>query len=215
VGSGIANRPRRRRRGSLAIACASAALDGRDPLFERLAAHVDLHARLERREGRRALLRQTLGDLQPVDRVDPVEALRDRARLVALDRRDEMPDEGEVPQPLHLCQGFLHLVFAEVALSGGVRRAEALGGKRLADGHENYVTGVAPGRRARRCDAGLYGLQALFDCVHNAPDYAGAPKGWPLKLPHRTKSIWTFPNSSPSSSRTKPPTCTCPPGSRR
>ena len=91
-----------------------------------------------------------------------------------------MPDERDVPQPLDLRDRLLHLVLAEVPLTHGVCGAEVGGGKRLADGDENYVTGVAPDTLARRGDAGLYGLQALFDCVHNAPDYAGPPKGWPF-----------------------------------
>ena len=51
---------------------------GARPLFDRLAADVDLQADVERRQRRRPLRAQPLGELEPVDRVHPVEVARRR-----------------------------------------------------------------------------------------------------------------------------------------
>ena len=65
----------------------------RHAALSRLAADVDLNAHLQRRQVRRPLLGEALGDLQPIDRMDPVEMLGGEARLVALQRADQVPLE--------------------------------------------------------------------------------------------------------------------------
>ncbi len=81
--------------------------------------------------------------------------------------------------------GVLRVVLPEIALAGGMRRADRVGREGLAHRDENYVTRVPPRGRAGAGDAGLYGLQALFNCVHNAPDFPGAPRGWRRTLQKR------------------------------
>ena len=71
------------------------------------AINVDLNAHLQRHQGCRALLAQTLGDPEPIDRMHPVEVLGDQARLVALDGADAMPLQRQVPQGMDLLYGFL------------------------------------------------------------------------------------------------------------
>jgi len=63
----------------------------RDAALRRLAADVHLQQDVQRSQAGRPLLGQALRDLQPVDRLDPIELLGDDARLVALDRPDEVP----------------------------------------------------------------------------------------------------------------------------
>ena len=66
----------------------------RDAALGRLVADVDLHADLQRRAAGRALRREALGDLQAVDALHPVERRGGLARLVALQRADEVPGRG-------------------------------------------------------------------------------------------------------------------------
>ena len=101
---------------------------GRRSALRRLAAHVHLHADLQGRQARGPLHRETLRDLQAIDRVHPVEALRDRARLVALERSDEVPDEVALVERGELGERLLEVVFAEVALPGRVRVTVLAGG---------------------------------------------------------------------------------------
>ena len=75
VGSGMPMIPRSRSRGSAATACASATrLGRRDAALRRLAADVDLHADVERRQRRPAARADSRSrDLHPVDALHPVE----------------------------------------------------------------------------------------------------------------------------------------------
>ena len=64
-----------------------------------------------------ALRRETLGDLHAVDRLHPVEGFRDGARLVRLQRPDEVPLDLGVgmarPEKPALLHPFLHVVLPE------------------------------------------------------------------------------------------------------
>jgi hypothetical protein len=92
----------------------------RQPTLAGLAADVDLQADVQRGQLRRALVRQALCDLQPVHRVHPVEGLGHYARLVALQRADEVPGDvtAQVGQLGHFVERFLHVVLAELVLPG-------------------------------------------------------------------------------------------------
>ena len=70
----------------------------RDAGLRRLAAEVDLDAHVERRQRLGALRGEPLRDPDPVHRVDPVEVLRGLARLVGLQRADEVAAEAATGQ---------------------------------------------------------------------------------------------------------------------
>jgi hypothetical protein len=91
---------------------------GRATAFARFAGDVNLEADLQGRQDRRALRGQAFGNLQTVDRMHPVEAFGDRARLVALQRADEMPFQLAAGKSRTLVDAFLHVVLAEGALAG-------------------------------------------------------------------------------------------------
>ena len=94
-GAGLGNRHQaaqaHARQRAQPAAPASASCSGRDTALAGLTADVDLDAHLQSRQMSRALLRQPLCDLQPIHALHPVEMFGDEARLVALDRTDEVP----------------------------------------------------------------------------------------------------------------------------
>ncbi len=65
----------------------------------------------------RPLLVQAKGDALPVQRVDPVEMLRDGAGLVALELAGEVPGELQILQFLLLGQRFLQVILTKIALA--------------------------------------------------------------------------------------------------
>ena len=101
------------------------------------------------------LSRQTLGDLQPVDGMHPVELLGDQLRLVRLQRADEMPFDlaAQISQFSDLRDRFLHVVFAERALAGVEGGAHVFGGKGLRDREQRDRRGIARSVRRRLYDA--------------------------------------------------------------
>ena len=103
-----------------------------------LAADVHLQADLQGRQFGRALRREPLGDLQTLDAVHPVEGSRDLARLVGLQRADQVPLDAraQIGQRPHLGERLLHVVLAEGALPGVVRLAQRGRVEGLADGEQ-------------------------------------------------------------------------------
>jgi hypothetical protein len=79
----------------------------------------------------------------------------DGARLVRLQRSDEMPFDGcaQVGERFDLRDGFLHVVLAECALARGVGGAYVVGGEGLGDGEQRDRLRVAAGRVRRALDA--------------------------------------------------------------
>ncbi len=131
-----------------------------------LATDVDLDADVEWRQMHVALCRQALGDLQAVDAMHPVEGIRHRTGLVALQRADEMPLEAERTQRLDLVHALLHVVLAESALPGDGSLAHGLRGPGLAHREQLHVGGVAPGTSRRVVDAGAHRVEARSDRRH-------------------------------------------------
>src|SRR5690606_20247577 len=86
-----------------------------------LASQVHLDQDVQRRRVVRPLLGESPRDPFAIDRVRPVKALGDEARLVALDASDEMPDDVEVGERVELRLRFLSVALAEIALSGPIR----------------------------------------------------------------------------------------------
>ena len=82
---------------------------------------------------RRALRREPLGNADPVHGVHPVEERRGLARLVGLQRADEVAAKCEARERLEMRARFLHVVFAEVGEPRGEGRFHALDRLRLAD----------------------------------------------------------------------------------
>ena len=67
---------------------------------------------------------QPSSHLVPGDGVDPVEVAGKVPGFVALNGADEVPDGIAVSQSRYLVDGFLHIVFPEVALPGVQRGAD-------------------------------------------------------------------------------------------
>src|SRR5690606_35584084 len=92
---------------------------------------------------RRTLLRQALGDLQPIDTVDPGEMLGNGAALVRLQGTYEMPGQREIAERRDLRQCLLAVVFANIADArdcGGANRGEPLC---LAHGEQQHLAFAA------------------------------------------------------------------------
>ena len=64
-------------------------------------------------------------------------------------------------------QRLLHIIFAELALSGGMRGAHLGRSKGLAHRKQGDFAGIASGRARRRGNSRPYGLQVTLDCGHN------------------------------------------------
>jgi len=125
-----------------------------------------------------ALRRQTLGDLEAVDTMHPVEGVRHRARLVALQRADEMPLEAQRSQRLDLVDAFLHVVLAKGALAGRSGLAHRGRGPGLAHREQRHARRLAPGKLRRGSDAGAHVMQAGGD-RHHVP----WPISWEFEAP--------------------------------
>ena len=87
---------------------------GCDAGLRRLVAELDLDADGERRQRVRPLRGEPLGDPQPVERVHPVKERRRLARLVGLQRADEVAAEGTAGERPEMRARFLQVVLAEV-----------------------------------------------------------------------------------------------------
>jgi len=69
---------------------------------------------------------------------------------------DEMPSQVHVGRFADLLQGFLDLVFAEVALAGGPGGADMIRAEGLRYGDELDIRRVPAGAAGRRVDPGPY-----------------------------------------------------------
>ena len=114
-----------------------------------------------------ALGGQALGDLQAVDAVHPGEVFRDRAGLVALDGADEVPDDIEVCQRIHLRESLLEIALPEVPLTGSMGGADDFGIEGLRHGDQLNVARVAAGRPGCGADPILHGLQPRGQSLDN------------------------------------------------
>jgi hypothetical protein len=121
----------------------------------------------------RALLGQALRDLQPIDRVRPVEVLRHHPRLVALDRADAVPGQGQVGQQRLLLHGLLDVVFAERSLARCMGLAHCFGAESLGHGKQRDFVHVALRSRAGARDPAVHGLEVGSNRRHNGPEAIG------------------------------------------
>jgi hypothetical protein len=186
---------------------------GRHAGLGRPAVDVDLQAHLQRRQFGRPLLRQALRDLQPVDRVRPMEMRRHQPRLVALDRAYAMPLQRQAGQQRHLLHRFLDVVLAEGILARGLRRAHGFRGHGLGHGKQRDFVHVPSRGCAGCCYPFSHALEVAGNRRHNGP---GHP--WRTQRPAEAmikRDLWILPSCCHSASRTKLRTFTCRPACRR
>ena len=212
AGAGAAApRPRARARATSA---------GATPLLRRLAADVDLQAHLRAaRSAGRPLRAQPLGDLQAIDRVDPVEVLGDDAAsccsAAGRSGATRAARAGRRSAAIFSTR-FLHVVLAEAALAGGVRLAHRVGAEGLAHGEQRDAFHGASGGRHKRlqCASCTWASLSAIIAIHAPRSRAGARLAARSRH-HFRDEPWTLPNCWRSRSRTRPPTCTCRPACRR
>ena len=136
---------------------------GRDAAFARLGADVDLHANVERTLSCFTCSRQSLGNGHPVDGFHPRELRRRGARLVPLQRSDQMPfDVRQIGQRGHLGRRLLHVVLAEGALPERMDGPDRLRRHALAHGEQPDRRRIATRGVGRPRDALLHGLPRLL-----------------------------------------------------
>ncbi len=141
---------------------------GSHAMFAGLAADIDLDADVEGRQMGRTLLRQTLGDFLPLHAMDPGEAFRDGAGLVALHGADEMPFQGQVGEGIQLAQGFLEITLAEGGKPTGMGFADGFRRKSLADGQQAGASSGSAGLGTGGFDVFPASLHGDGDRSHNA-----------------------------------------------
>ena len=133
-----------------------------DGVFEGIRAYSGrvfrLDEHVERRPTNGPLVRQAAGDFFPVQSLHPVEMLGRGARLVALERPDEMPLQGR--QRADLGQRVLHVILAEGLLARGQRFAHALDAVPLGDCQQSHSRALS--------DARFHNLQVVCNCCHNS-----------------------------------------------
>src|SRR5690606_3284611 len=102
-----------------------------------------------------ALRGKSLGDMQPVHAVDPVEILRDQSGLVGLYPADEMPRrrQATLAQGGDFPQCFLEIPLAEMLDARPGRHLEGACRLAYADGHWCDRVGTPAGLRRRGGDA--------------------------------------------------------------
>ena len=131
--------------------------------FRGFAGNIHLDADLQRCEVSRALLGKPLGYFQAVHRVHPGKARGYQARLVALQRSDEVPFKPQAGQFRCLVDSFLHIVFAERPLSCRDGLAHAGGWPGLGNGQQLHGICRPPGGNAGSGDTCTHGLQVGGD----------------------------------------------------
>ncbi len=160
--------PRKRRPGNSATCRASASASlGQHPRFAGATVRIDLNTHLQRRHCGGALLTQALRHLEPVYRVDPVKMLGDQARLVALDRANAMPLQGQMAQCRDLFHGFLNVVFAKGSLSGRMGGQHRIRAKSLGHGQQSHLADVATSGLAGQGNSASNSLKVDFNHGHN------------------------------------------------
>ena len=129
----------------------------------RLGVDVDLDADVEVPLGRGVQARRDLG---AVHRVDPLEVPGKVARLVGLNRADEVPSDVEIGERADLLDRFLGVVFAEMPQPACMGGANLGCGSRLGYGEQLDAVGRTPGSLLSRADGGADGVDVHLcgDC---------------------------------------------------
>ncbi len=95
--------------------------------------------------------------------------LGDRARLVALDRADEVPLERQRSELRDFFHTFLRVALTEGALSCGICLKNALGREGLGDRDERDLISAPVSALRGTLDSCANCLQVGSDCGHNLP----------------------------------------------
>ena len=133
----------------------------------RAAVDVHLQADLQRRELWRALLRQALRNLQPVDAVDPVEVRCHQPGLVALHRTDAVPLQAQARQQRNLLDCLLDVVLAERQLAASVCVAHCVGAEGFRHRQQRDIGHGALRPRTRSGDPLVNSLEIVTNRGHN------------------------------------------------
>lgn len=143
--------------------------------FVRATVHIHLKADLKIGQLGGALFAQALGDLEPINRLNPIKSLGHWPRFVALQRSDAMPLERSIgatlAQGLDLFRAFLHIVFAKSMLTGIERQTDGVGVKRLGNGEQSHGALIASRLGASPLQAFVNLLEIAFNGRHNLPSY--------------------------------------------
>ena len=106
-----------------------------------------------------ALLGKPLGDLESVDRVNPLESFCDKARLIALQGADEVPFQIRKGCFTNLVYTFLHIVLAKRLLTGARSLLNVRSRPGLGDGQKRDLFGLPPTAPRGFADTRENGLQ--------------------------------------------------------
>jgi hypothetical protein len=171
----ISGRARRRDRHEAAQAKTRQAGDRRgepgdfrhgDAALGRFAGDVHFDEHIERRHPSGPLFGQAVGDFYPVDSLHPVEALCSEARLVALERTDQVPLRAG--RERHFPHCFLHVVLAERVEPRSLRLRDARAGMSLRNCQQSHRSGVAAGGPGGARDACFHSLHVFENHCHNS-----------------------------------------------
>ncbi len=148
-----------------------AQLSRRATALLRLAAHVDLDQHDHGFASQICCpLAQLLSQADRVHGVDRAGELGDELGLVALQMPDHVPAQAvEIREQTGFLGQFLHVAFAEVALTGRVGGAHVVGGLRLRYREQAHGSGFAAGVQGGVGDAFVQRLETCDDAVTQAP----------------------------------------------
>jgi twitching motility protein PilT len=126
------------------------------------------------------LFGKALRNSQLIDGMYPVESLGNQARLVGLQRTDEMPVKPQRPQLVDLGKALLNIAFAKSALAGGCQLTYGSGRPVFAHGEQANIGGVTAVLPRGAGDSRENGLQLGSKCGHNRAlrrfqEYSTAP----------------------------------------
>ena len=138
----------------------------RDTRLLRLVVDVDLDQYVERVGIDGALIRQALRDFGAIEGLHPLKVVGDIARLVRLDRADEMPLQLQVTQRVDFRQRIVQVVLAELGDSTRRCRSNRVGRLRLrCRDHTNRIVQTTASLRGL-CDTLLNVGDVVADRVH-------------------------------------------------
>ena len=99
----------------------------------------------------------------------PVGAFGHEFGFIRLHVADDVPhDVGQIGQILGFFIPFLNIVFAEIALSGGIHFADVAGGKGFTHRHQPYLPGTPSGGRLGTGNLRQYVMIVLLQYRHGS-----------------------------------------------
>ena len=139
----------------------------RDTRLLRFVVDVDLDQYVERVGIFRALIRKSLRDLGAIERLHPLKVARDVARLVRLNRADEVPLQRQIAKGVDFRQCIIQVVLAEFGDAARLRPLRIVSADCVFDAAtrriESAYTTISLGGL---CNALLDGGDVVADRVH-------------------------------------------------